>query len=552
MEAAFLFISQLAHQHSPIAITKTFIVFVFMAFTSVLFSHFYNRRRKLSVQQAPLPPGPKPWPLVGCLPTILTNKSPTYQWIHSVMKQFNTEIASIRLGNTYIIPVTSPELALQFLKTYDSIFASRSSISNTVDILSRGYLTTAFSSMGNQWKKMRRILASEVLNPTSLHQMLGQRTAEADNLLCYIFILTSKNGGGAVINVRSITQHYCGNIIRRMLFNRRYYGKGREDGGPTSEEEDHNEALLTILRHVNAFSISDFVPCLKPFDLDGHEKIMKKALNVVRKYDEPIIDERVQQWKDKKIRVIEDILDILISLKDDHGNSLLSIEEIKAQITELQIATIDNPSNAVEWAMAELINQPEILKKAVEELDEVVGRERLVEESDIPKLKYLTACIRESFRLHPFSPFNIPHVSNSDIIVNGYLIPKGSEVLLSRIGLGRNPRIWEDPMRFNPERHLKDDTMTELGISEPSLRFITFTRGRRGCVGSSLGTNITMMLFARLLQGFSWSLPPGITKMDFSETDHQLSVPTPLQLHAQPRLSHSMYPNLIDHEPRPT
>ncbi|CAK9327981.1 unnamed protein product [Citrullus colocynthis] len=544
MEAAFLFISQLAHHYSLIDISKIVIVFGLMAFIFVMFSQHSNLKRKHFIrQEAPLPPGPKPWPIVGCLPAMLLRKHAlTHQWIHSIMKQLNTEIASIRLGNTYIIPITSPQLALEFLKTYDSVFASRSSISNTVHILSRGYITTAFSSMGDQWKKMRRILASQILNPSTLHRLLGHRIAEADTLLRYIFTQTSSNGGGSTINVRSITQHYCGNIIRRMLFNRRYYGKGREDGGPTFEEEEHNQALLTILTYFHSFSISDFIPCLKPLDLDGHEKIMKKALNVVQKYDEPIIDERVQRWKsDEKMEgVTDDILDILISLKDENQKSLLSVKEIKAQITELQIATIDNPSNAVEWAMAELINKPKILEKAVEELDKVVGRERLVQEYDIPKLKYLTACARESFRLHPFSPFNVPHVSTSDTVVAGYFIPKGSEVLLSRLGLGRNPRIWKDPMTFDPERHLKDGSI-ELGISEPDLRFITFTRGRRSCIGSSLGTNITMMLFARLLQGFSWSLLPGVTKIDFSETDEH-TLPKPLHLHAEPRLSYIMYP----------
>ncbi|XP_022960710.1 isoleucine N-monooxygenase 2-like [Cucurbita moschata] len=524
-----------------------FFVLLFMPFIFVMFSQCYYRKRKHSNGEAPeLPPGPKPWPLVGCLPTMLTTNLPTYQWIHAVMKQFNAEIACIRLGSIYIIPVASPQLALEFLKTYDSIFASRSSISNTVDTLSHRYLTAAFSPLGKQWRKMRRILASEILNSSTLHRMLGHRNAEADTLLRYIFSQTS-NRDGAVVNLRSITQHYCGNIIRRMLFNKRYYGKGREDGGPTFEEEEHNQALLTILKHVNAFSTSDFMPWLKPFDLDGHQKIMKNALNVVQKYDEPIIDERVQRWKDGKMEgVKEDILNILISLKDENAKPLLSVAEIKAQITELQIATIDNPSNAVEWAMAELLNQPKILEKAIEELDKVVGRERLVQEYDIPNLKYLTACIRESFRLHPFSPFNVPHVSNTDIIVAGYFIPKGSEVLLSRISLGRNPRIWEDPMRFNPERHLNDRTV-ELGLLEPNLRFMSFSRGRRGCPGSSLGTNITMMLFARLLQGFSWSFVPGITKIDFSEAD-ELSLPKPLHLHAQPRLSHIMYPRLVHHD----
>lgn len=164
---------------------------------------------------------------VGCLPAMLTTNSPTYEWIHAVMKQFNTEIACIRLGNTYVIPVTSPELAVEFLKTHDSIFASRSSISNTVNVLTRGFLTTAFSPLGDQWKKMRRILASEIFNPSTLNQMLGHRIDEVDSLLHYIF----NHKSDTMIYLRSITQHYCGKIIRRMLFNRRYYGNGREDGG---------------------------------------------------------------------------------------------------------------------------------------------------------------------------------------------------------------------------------------------------------------------------------------------------------------------------------
>ena len=70
-------------------------------------------------------------------------------------------------------------------------------------------------------------------------------------------------------------------------------------------------------------------------------------------------------------------------------------------------ATVDNPSNAVEWALAEMMNQPELLKKATEELDQVVGKNRLVQESDIPKLNFTKACLREAFRLHPIAPFNI-------------------------------------------------------------------------------------------------------------------------------------------------
>ncbi|KAL2488504.1 Cytochrome [Forsythia ovata] len=151
------------------------------------------------------------------------------------------------------------------------------------------------------------------------------------------------------------------------------------------------------------------------------------------------------------------------------------------------LATVDNPSNAIEWALAEMINQPGILKRASEELDSVVGRDRLVQESDLTYLKYVKACAKEAFRIHPIAPFNVPHVSMENATVGGYFIPKGSQVLLSRPGLGRNPRIWEEPLKFKPERHLKDDG-SDVVLTDSNLRMLSFSAGRRGCAGVLLGS----------------------------------------------------------------
>ena len=209
------------------------------------------------------------------------------------------------------------------------------------------------------------------------------------------------------------------------------------------------------------------------------------------------------------------------------------------------LASVDNPPNAVEWAMAEMINQPEILGKATEEIDRVVGKERLVQESDFENLNYVKACVREAFRLHPVSPFNLPHVSTSDAVVAGYFIPKGSHVLLSRLGLGRNGRVWEEPMRFKPERHMmmSDGTGREktVELTEPDLLFISFSIGRRGCPGIAVGSAMTVMLLARLLQGFTWSAPPGKKEIDLSESRNDLSLQKPLHAFAKPRLHPSLY-----------
>lgn len=208
------------------------------------------------------------------------------------------------------------------------------------------------------------------------------------------------------------------------------------------------------------------------------------------------------------------------------------------------IAAMDNPSNAVEWALAEMINQPELLEKAVEELDKVVGRERLVQESDIPQLNYIKACAREAFRLHPIAPFTPPHVAMQDAMVAGYFIPKGSHVILSRMGLGRNPNVWVEPLIFKPERHLTSDR-SEVVLTEQNLRFISFSTGRRGCVAATLGSSMTVMLLARLLQGFTWSPPDAAEVVDLSESVDDLFLAKPLVARAEPRLHAHLYQGLI-------
>jgi phenylalanine N-monooxygenase len=217
-------------------------------------------------------------------------------------------------------------------------------------------------------------------------------------------------------------------------------------------------------------------------------------------------------------------------------------------VQEIMFAIVDNPSNAVEWALAEMMNQPEVMHKAMNELDTMVGKDWLVQESDIPHLNYLKACLREAFRLHPYHAFNPPHVAMEDTVVSGYLIPKGSHVLLSRVGLGRNSSVWDAPLQFRPERHLRMDGKQQSGhhvvLTEPDLRFISFSAGRRGCPGVSLGSSVTVMLFARLLQGFTWTKPPGVRTICLKESTASLALSEPLFLQAQPRLPMHLYASI--------
>ncbi|KAG2395533.1 Isoleucine N-monooxygenase [Vigna angularis] len=89
------------------------------------------------------------------------------------------------------------------------------------------------------------------------------RNKEADNIMFYVYNKCSNVNYGGLVNVRDVSQHYSCNVTRNMIFNARYFGKGRLDGGSRSEEVEHANAIFTLLKRAYAFSASDYVPWLR-------------------------------------------------------------------------------------------------------------------------------------------------------------------------------------------------------------------------------------------------------------------------------------------------
>ncbi|PKI48673.1 hypothetical protein CRG98_030933 [Punica granatum] len=142
-------------------------------------------QRSTKSRGSQLPPGPVPWPVVGCMPEMLSRR-PAFRWILGWMKEMDTDIACFRLGNVHVIPVTCPKIAQEFLKKQDAIFTSRP-LSMASRILSSGYITAVMSPYGESWKKMRKVLISEVISPARHRWLHDKRAKEADNLVRCIY-----------------------------------------------------------------------------------------------------------------------------------------------------------------------------------------------------------------------------------------------------------------------------------------------------------------------------------------------------------------------------
>lgn len=207
-------------------------------------------------------------------------------------------------------------------------------------------------------------------------------------------------------------------------------------------------------------------------------------------------------------------------------------------------AGTDTTASTVEWAIAELIRHPHILARVRDELDSVVGRDKLVSELDLPRLTYLQAVIKENFRLHPSTPLSLPRIAAESCEIHGYDIPRGATLLVNVWAIARDPDEWSEPLIFRPERFLPGGEKASVDVKGNDYELIPFGAGRRICAGMSLGIRMVHLLTATLVHAFDWELANGQApeKLNMDEAyGLTLQRAAPLLVHPKPRLSQHVY-----------
>ncbi|KAH8938073.1 hypothetical protein BDL97_16G063300 [Sphagnum fallax] len=223
-----------------------------------------------------------------------------------------------------------------------------------------------------------------------------------------------------------------------------------------------------------------------------------------------------------------------------HEELSFLIKRIFEDCKEGLMAGSETFTTTVEWAFAELLKHPEVMKKAQDELDDVVGHQRIVDEKDVPQLKYLQAIVKETFRLHPPVPTLIPHENFESCEVGGYHVSAKSMILVNLWAIHRDPCAYENPLDFNPERFVG----SVIDVKGNDFQLLPFGSGRRICPALSLGLIMVQIYLARLLHSFVWKLPKeeNIEELDMSEKS-SLTAPKaiPLQVIPNARLPFHLY-----------
>lgn len=166
----------------------------------------------------------------------------------------------------------------------------------------------------------------------------------------------------------------------------------------------------------------------------------------------------------------------------------------------------ETSSTTIEWIMSELMLNPDKMRKVKDEVKSVLGDKKIAEESDMSRLSYLQAVIKEVLRYHPPGPLLVPRKAECDQEVNGYLIPKGTQILINVWAMARDPSIWNNPDSFEPERFLGKN----IDYKGQHFEFIPFGSGRRICPGMPLASRILHMTTATLVHNFDWKFEEGM------------------------------------------
>ncbi|XVE78646.1 hypothetical protein DITRI_Ditri13aG0163300 [Diplodiscus trichospermus] len=442
-----------------------------------------------------LPPSPPSLPFLGHLHLI---ERPIHRFYHR-LSQKHGPIFSLRFGSRLLVVVSSATATEECFTKNDIVLANRPHL-----LLGKhlGYnnSTVVGSPYGDHWRNLRRISAIEIFSSNRLNAFQSIRKDEVKRLLVKLASCDFRHGF-AKVELKSTFTDLTLNNIMRMMAGKRYYGG--DDETNEGEAMEFRELIKEIMENGGVAHPADFFPILKWIGGRGYVKKVMKLGKRMDGFLQKLIDE-VRGKKEGNT-----MIDHLLSLQQNEPHYYTD-ELIKGLILVMLLAGTDTSSVTIEWAMANLLNNPNVLNKARDEIDSQIGEEKLIDEQDVSKLQYLQNIISETLRLNPSAPLLLPHMASSDCTIGGYDVPAGTIVLINAWAIHRDPELWDDPTSFKPER---------FGNGEgESNKLMPFGLGRRACPGAGLAQRVVGLTLGSLIQCFEWERVGG-KEIDMSEGD---------------------------------
>ncbi|KAI3774369.1 hypothetical protein L1987_48921 [Smallanthus sonchifolius] len=369
-------------------------------------------------------------------------------------------LISLQFGKHLVVVASSPEAAMGILKTQDRLLSSRivPTAFQQASLLPHSLI---WSECNPTWKSLRTLCRAELFSAKALEAHSSLRQEKLGNLLDFL-----RRKQGQVIDAEDVVFTTLFNTLSSIIFGKDLLDFKEEHG----TQDELKESLRTIIEYGGRVKdLGSFFPMLERFDLHGIRKGTMKEFNKAFAYWEDIIEERRVQvnsstWSSEQA---QSFLDRMLEngFSNNQINQMVMIEEdMKKEFNSDQITN-----------------------------------------SEISKLTYLQACTKENFILHPSVPLLLPHMAAETCEVMNYSIPKNAKIFVNVWAMGRDPKLWNDPLSFNPERFID----SKMDFKGPDFELLPFGSGRRICPGLPSGIKSVEFLLASLVREFDWAIPNG-------------------------------------------
>ncbi|GAB2274059.1 hypothetical protein Dimus_008829 [Dionaea muscipula] len=453
-----------------------------------------------------LPPGPSGLPIVG---NLFDLGAKPHQSLAKLAK-IHGPIFSLQIGFKTTVVVSSPSAAKEVLRKNDILFSNRSVPDSLTPHHHGDYSMGLLPSSSSRWKILRKICFTQVFSNSRLELTRDLRKKKVVQLLSYV---DECSRAGKAINVGHVGFTAMINLLSNTFFSVDLVDPSNSPNNDNTGG-DFKDLVWAVMVEAGKPNISDFFPMLKIFDPQGSRRRMTVLMDKLFKVFDSLVQERLELRKSGDYVAKNDVLDTLLSIYVGKTEQF-DRESIRHLLFDLFAAGTDTTSSTFEWAMAELLCHPEKLMKAQKELEDVIGLGNPVEETNIAQLTYLSAVVKEVFRLHPPTPFLIPRKVDVDVELSGFVVPKGAQVLVNVWAMGRDPNVWEDAHVFKPERFVE----SQIDYKGSDFELIPFGSGRRICPGMPLAHRMLHWMLGSLIHSFDWKLGDGKTPENLDMDD---------------------------------
>ncbi len=425
----------------------------------------------ISIPATATAPGPKGLPVLGSIPEV---RSDPLAFFSRVAREYGDVVRLNLIEHVHLL--NHPDHVKHVLQDNHLNYEKGFGYARMEPLVGKGLLT----SNGDFWKRQRRLAqpAFHRQRIAGFSELMTRHTAS-------MFERWKAHPQGQPIDAHEEMMRLTFGIVGDALFTMDLLGEAEVTG----------KALSTALKIIDDRFRQFFVT---PKAIPTPENLrLYRAIDVLEKLVNGIIEQRRAGPGQH-----QDLLSMFMEIQDADTGERMTDRQLRDEVMTMVLAGHETTANALAWTWLLLSQHPEVERKLHDEVSRVLeGRVPTI--ADLPRLEYTTRVINESMRLYPPAWFTSRMAMEEDVI-GGFRIPAGSTVLLLPYLGHRDPRFWDNPEGFDPDRFSPEAT-----AARPKLAYFPFSAGPRMCIGFSFATMEMQLVLAMVVQRYRLDLVPG-------------------------------------------